>query len=43
MPDDIEGSLQRAEHALHAGEGLKGTGFWRAVGEVRRDPALAER
>lgn len=39
----VEGALRRAEEALRAGRGLEGTGFWRAVGVLRRDPSLAAR
>jgi hypothetical protein len=28
---------------MESGEGLKGTGFWKAVAAIRRDPELAER
>lgn len=40
---NIEEALDRAEQALAAGGSVKGTGFWKAVDEVRRDAALAER
>ena len=39
----IEESLTRAEQAVDAGEGLSGTGFWRAVSTVKSQPELAER
>lgn len=39
----IEESLTRAEHAVDAGEGLSGTGFWQAVSTVKGQPELAER
>lgn len=39
----IEESLDRAEAAVAAGEGLAGTGFWQAVREVKRQPELVER
>ncbi|MEX0873860.1 MAG: hypothetical protein WD646_13930 [Actinomycetota bacterium] len=39
----IDPALTQAEQALDAGRGLKGTGFWKAVGVLRRDRALAER
>lgn len=38
---DILQALDRAEAALQEGRGLKGTGFWKAVGEVKRSPELA--
>jgi hypothetical protein len=43
MSDGIEAALERAERALDEGRGLAGSGFWAAVAEMRRDPALAER
>jgi hypothetical protein len=39
----IDERLAAAEDALGAGRGLKGTGFWGVVADVKRDPALAER
>lgn len=39
----IEESLADAEAALEAGEGLSGTGFWKAVSLVKRQPELADR
>lgn len=42
-PSAIEESLSRAEAAVSAGESLAGTGFWRAVSEVKRHPELVER
>ena len=39
----IEESLNRAEAAVEAGEGLSGTGFWGAVREVKGRPELVER
>jgi hypothetical protein len=42
-PPSIEESLEAAENAVEGGRSLAGTGFWRAVEEVKRDPALAER
>jgi hypothetical protein len=39
----LESALDRAEQALAAGGGLRGTGFWRAVDSVRGDAALVER
>lgn len=40
---DVDEALQRAREALDAGHGLEGTGFWRAVGIVRKNPELAGR
>lgn len=42
-PAAIERILDRAEASVAAGESLEGTGFWKAVGAARRDPALADR
>lgn len=39
----VEESLQRAETAVSAGEGLSGTGFWAAVAMVKRQPEMVER
>lgn len=39
----IEESLTRAEQAVAGDEGLSGTGFWRAVSVVKRQPELADR
>jgi hypothetical protein len=39
---EIEAALDRAEAAIGAGRGLRGTGFWPAVDAVRRDRALAD-
>jgi hypothetical protein len=39
---EIERRLDQAEKAVKEGSGLSGTGFWAAVGAVKRDPALAE-
>lgn len=39
----IEESLARAEVALASGQGLSGTGFWKAVSEVKRRPELVDR
>jgi hypothetical protein len=39
---DIESALCAAERSLAAGSGLAGTGFWKAVDAVKRDPALVE-
>ena len=41
--DEIETALARAEEAVAHGRSLRGTGFWRAVDEVKRDRALVER
>lgn len=38
---EIRQALDRAESAVQGGEGLGGTGFWKAVGEVKRSPELA--
>lgn len=38
----IDEALARAEDAVDSRAGLSGTGFWRAVSEVKRDPALVE-
>lgn len=35
---NVSDALDRAEAALDAGEGLRGTGFWQAVRAVRADP-----
>lgn len=40
---NIEDALTNAESALAEGRSLKGTGFWKAVDEVRRDSGLADR
>jgi hypothetical protein len=37
----ISEALERAERALEAQRPLAGTGFWKAVSELRRDPELA--
>jgi len=42
MPQEIEAALDRSERALDEGRGLTGTGFWRAVGQVKRDGALID-
>ena len=39
---EIERRLDEAEKAVKEGSGLSGTGFWSAVGAVKRDPALAD-
>ncbi|HVE90837.1 MAG TPA: hypothetical protein VNE62_00845 [Actinomycetota bacterium] len=38
----VEEALREAERTVAGGRGLGGTGFWRAVGLLRRDPVLAE-
>lgn len=38
---EIRQALERAESAVENGEGLGGTGFWKAVGAVKRSPELA--
>lgn len=40
---EIIAVLDRAEAAMDRGEGLSGTGFWKAVEEVKRRPDLASR
>lgn len=40
---DVERALTDAERAVLARRPLAGTGFWRAVDEVRRNPELADR
>ncbi len=39
-PSEIERRLDRAEESVEAGSGLSGTGFWSAVGAVKRDRSL---
>lgn len=39
---EIERRLDQAEQALKEGSDLSGTGFWSAVGAVKRDPALTD-
>lgn len=41
--EEIRAWLDEAEAAVERGEGLKGTGFWKAVGAVKREPELAPR
>lgn len=41
--EKIEAALHRAEQAVGQGKGLAGTGFWPAVGAMRRKPGLAAR
>jgi hypothetical protein len=38
---EIDAILDRAEEALAGGESLEGTGFWKAVGKLRKDPKSA--
>jgi hypothetical protein len=40
--DEVAASLDAAERSLNAGEGLAGTGFWKAVAAVKRDPSLVD-
>jgi hypothetical protein len=40
-PSSIEARLGAADAAVEAGRSLAGTGFWAAVEEVKREPALA--
>lgn len=42
-PTTIDERLDRAEAALAAGEGLRGTGFWGAVAAVKESPDLVGR
>jgi hypothetical protein len=42
-PTSIEEALTAAETALARGEGLSGTGFWKAVAEVKAEPGLVDR
>ena len=39
---EIEARLDRAEAAVAEGTGVSGTGFWPAVGAVKRDPSQVE-
>lgn len=42
--DEIEAALDRSEHAVADGSTqLAATGFWKAVGAVKRDPGLGAR
>ena len=41
-PTSIEEALAAAETALARGEGLSGTGFWKAVARVKADPDLVD-
>ena len=38
MATNVSEALERAEAALDAGNGLRGTGFWPAIREVKADP-----
>lgn len=38
----LEQALDAAEVSVEAGEGLEGTGFWKAVSQVRRDGSLVD-
>jgi hypothetical protein len=40
--NEIEAALDRAEAGIAAGAGVGGTGFWKAVSAVKRDPSLVE-
>lgn len=42
MNQQIENAFERAERALSEGRSISGTGFWKAVEAIRRDPGLAE-
>ncbi len=39
MATNVSGALERAEAALDEGRGLRGTGFWAAIREVKANPA----
>ena len=39
---EIIARLEKAELALDRGEGLGGTGFWKVVTELKKDPTLVE-
>lgn len=39
---EVRAALDRAAESVERGEGLGGTGFWKAVGEVKRSPDLSE-
>lgn len=41
--DLVEEALSASEQALAEGRGLAGTGFWKAVGAVKRNPHLVDR
>ena len=40
---DIDRVLAQAEASVASGERLTGTGFWRAVSAIKRDPSLIDR
>ncbi len=40
---EIEAALTRAEESVAAGRGLAGTGFWKAVGALKKDPGMVDR
>ena len=40
---NVDEALSAARRAVDAGEGLAGTGFWKAVGTVKRHPGLIDR
>lgn len=40
---EVEEALSTARQAVEAGETLAGTGFWKAVGTVKRHPGLVDR
>lgn len=41
--ESLEQSLSAAERSLEEGRSLAGTGFWRVVAAVKKDPALVDR
>lgn len=40
--EEVRAAIDRAAIATERGEGLSGTGFWKAVGEVKRSPRLVD-
>lgn len=40
--EEVAETLERAQAALDRGDGLDGTGFWKAVAAAKGDPALVE-
>lgn len=40
--EEVRAAIDRAAVATERGEGLGGTGFWKAVGEVKRSPHLVD-
>lgn len=40
--EEVRAAIERAAVATERGEGLGGTGFWKAVGEVKRSPHLVD-